>query len=1660
MGRWLEWGSAARVALLLLGVFFMVGGAGRGWSQDVLPAPLVEITGQEDVVGPPAYRKYSFRISNALAYPEEIFALAPDLPPCGMIATASRTWVDVYTTTDGQNRLVQNYCELAGHGDLEGLSFVAQLTDLPEAVFVELNDRREAKVYRSAAVALSGGGLPPVASVVWQRQYFVEEAELLADADGDGYATWAEGQFGTDPRSSDSAPVVRVVSYGVGGAQVFWNSVAGARVQPETTTTLGSWQPLGDPLTGNGLAIGIPLPEAASLQFIRLRALPLLDEDGDGLNSLDEGLLGTAPALIDTDGDTFSDSDEFARRWNPLVPEFHPFWREKYGVAWSEVETDVDGDGLTARQESSFGTDPADATSKPDLTVVPGQTAGTQVLRWTGVMGIRYQLERAEQDGGWVPWGVPSEGAGRVIEFTVPNAAEGPSALWRLTALSPLDDDGDRLDGYAEGLTGTDPAHADTDGDGATDGQEVLVLKTNPLRGVQAPTLATLPGAVATPTLAVAGQAEAGEMVTVSGGALPVSVMAGDSGAFSAMVTLNPNRLNRLSASSRNAAGQTGPVRTVEVIHDLQPPVVHIDFPGNNAEVSTETATIAGRVADSLSGYQGLSVTVNGQPANVMVGIGTNGTYERPAIPLNVGENPITVVARDAHGNTSTQSIMLFRSDPAGARLVVAGGSGQTGIVHRRMPTPIEVEARDASGRPWPGKVVKFMVIRSDGRLAPSASHPTAGELVFQAITDVNGRARAWWVLGSDAGCGNNRLEVTSDGISGAAFVCASANPGPASQINIGSGNTQTGEVNGFVREPLRVWVSDACNGIQGVNVTFRVTRGGGKVNGSEVVTVPTTRTGHAQVDFQIGPDPGNHVIEATYPGFTGSPAVFTLRGLVRTPEQATSFTAIAQDNAGQPIGGATAFIKASGQLVGPVTSTPDGVIAFTSLPAAGSAELLVDAKPATSLGGQSVPAGSFPALNFQMTLVANAANEHPGPVLFPKLNPANAVKYDGTHDVMLECQGIEGLQFIVRAGSMTRANGTKPSGANPEFLSLNQVAHDDVPMPMPDGASPPFAWTFQPAGATFNPPVEIRYPNMSGLTPGSIAYFLSYDHAVEKFDIVSSGHVTPDGAHIVTDAGSGLTLSGWGCNCPPYSVTGDCEPCLTTCVEPGTITDGEVDAKPSVVCPGVPITFEAKGPSDENGAKHIGGKIKITCKDGDRTVDAPPALLQYTWKVTLPDGSVSEGKGQQAQVTPTTPGEITCEFRVSVDPKGQGEGSCKPAPRNLMPKKALAAHAQVTQIASLQLGDGQRSNFLPEGSGQGDYGLKGPPYIVVGARADGLVHLYAALRYETIKDIKLLAGVRRVKALVMAPGGAMHDMLEDPETLMEVTGVVEGINLKVDPSSWDPNRVGEIVLGYDVNGNSKLDADELCVSPRPLYFTMVSSWDYFYAVDVGVRGSLFTLLGYASSFLRAFLQYQPPFTLFGDSPIVGEVSDFSVTDPDLEHRIGIPFFGMSGAIPIYRYPAGHDLGNKIMASSRMTQIIKDAIRTRIKIGLLDVSGELSEVRKAILTLPPQPIDYGDSLDVDLHLAFGKAKLSELQVDLTYSPLPPPHVITVLEAKVSGFHNDLYDWNYSYSFLDHQMAIIQAGFPTLGGGGRIFRTQVVFEQTPAPSVYGVLKRDP
>jgi len=166
----------------------------------------------------------------------------------------------------------------------------------------------------------------------------------------------------------------------------------------------------------------------------------------------------------------------------------------------------------------------------------------------------------------------------------------------------------------------------------------------------------------------------------------------------------------------------------------------------------------------------------------------------------------------------------------------------------------------------------------------------------------------------------------------------------------------------------------------------------------------------------------------------------------------------------------------------------------------------------------------------------------------------------------------------------------------------LNQVHHDDVPMPMPDGAAPPFAWTLQPGGSTFDPPIQIEYPNMSGLPAGGIAYFLSFNHDTERFEIVASGHVIDDSTTIVTDPGGGLSLAGWGCNCPPYSVTADCENCNVSINSP----------PPAEVCKDKAITIGASGQpaggtyswSGSEGISGSGSSISVTFNStGSKTI-------------------------------------------------------------------------------------------------------------------------------------------------------------------------------------------------------------------------------------------------------------------------------------------------------------------------------------------------------------------------------------------------------------------------------------------------------------------------
>ncbi len=757
------------------------------------------------------------------------------------------------------------------------------------------------------------------------------------------------------------------------------------------------------------------------------------------------------------------------------------------------------------------------------------------------------------------------------------------------------------------------------------------------------------------PSVAISGSCPGAISVEVSAptGVFTVPV---SGSRFTANVPLEANTVNPIVFTGSNALGR-GASSATQVTNDQEPPSVAITFPAADATVFQDSTDVTGRVSDMLSGFSGLTVVVNGIHADVDVGIGTNGTFLARSVSISgSGPTQLTATATDALGNESVSQVSVSRGivPPDAPSMVIVSGERQMARVMTMLPNPIVVRVRHPDGTPFGDKPVSFHVIRSNGELMATAAG--SGGLLLQVRTDADGLARAYWMLGSDAGCGNNRVEVTSTDIVGTFVFCASATAAPAAQINVGSGNNQKTQSGAPTPEPLRAWVSDGCNGVANIPVQFTVVEGGGLVNGAPSVTVNTARTGHAEVSLMLGPNPGNNVVEATFPGGPGQVARFVATGIARDLTQPTRLEGLVLDNSSQPIGGAQCSVIIGGTTVATGATDVAGQFHFSGIPA-GQAKLRVEGLPATHLNGAPIPAGSFPTLTFDILLVPNAANSLPTPVLLPPLNPHNARAYSTTHDVELTVEGVEGLKMIVHAGSMRLPDGSPaPDGT---IIALNQVHHDDVPMPMPDGAAPPFAWTLQPGGSTFDPPVSIIYPNMSSLPPGSIAYFLSFNHGTNQFEIVAPGSVTEDGLSVITDAGTGIHVAGWGCNCPPYSVTGACQRCPDVCVDNGSISGGTVTVSDRYICfdrsSPQSATFTAQGATDSGGGKTVG------CPGQETSVQIPPATIVYDYTVTRPPPLADvSGTGSSVTVQASAPGDYVCHFRASA------ARDCVPTPLGL----------------------------------------------------------------------------------------------------------------------------------------------------------------------------------------------------------------------------------------------------------------------------------------------------------------------------------------------------------------------------------------------------------
>ncbi|HEY4788023.1 MAG TPA: hypothetical protein VIH57_18340 [Bacteroidales bacterium] len=87
-------------------------------------------------------------VVNFSVYPNELFAEAPDLPPCGENTKSARTWVDIYDAAN--NARFYGFCALKKNEDLKDIWFKPNTRS--GKVYIIINDRKCKRTYRSNTV--------------------------------------------------------------------------------------------------------------------------------------------------------------------------------------------------------------------------------------------------------------------------------------------------------------------------------------------------------------------------------------------------------------------------------------------------------------------------------------------------------------------------------------------------------------------------------------------------------------------------------------------------------------------------------------------------------------------------------------------------------------------------------------------------------------------------------------------------------------------------------------------------------------------------------------------------------------------------------------------------------------------------------------------------------------------------------------------------------------------------------------------------------------------------------------------------------------------------------------------------------------------------------------------------------------------------------------------------------------------------------------------------------------------------------------------------------------------------------------------------------------------------------------------------------------------
>jgi len=87
-------------------------------------------------------------VVNWSSYPDALFRRAPELPPCGLNTSSSRTWVEIYDADTNQR--IFGHCSIYSSSGLKNIWFRSSTNS--GRVYIIMNDRACGKTYKSSTI--------------------------------------------------------------------------------------------------------------------------------------------------------------------------------------------------------------------------------------------------------------------------------------------------------------------------------------------------------------------------------------------------------------------------------------------------------------------------------------------------------------------------------------------------------------------------------------------------------------------------------------------------------------------------------------------------------------------------------------------------------------------------------------------------------------------------------------------------------------------------------------------------------------------------------------------------------------------------------------------------------------------------------------------------------------------------------------------------------------------------------------------------------------------------------------------------------------------------------------------------------------------------------------------------------------------------------------------------------------------------------------------------------------------------------------------------------------------------------------------------------------------------------------------------------------------